>query len=239
MPFLPANQQRQSTEGRLRCISMPNFIKIGQAIVEILQFFHFSIWRLASILDFPIPITTNSIIQLTTICWFSLSYVYVCVCVCSSVQYTTTINTIWTWVRPVSLVFLHLFQMSTFRDKCQWLFYRLDIVSVSQPTLPKYQTNQGQSPSSLIHSFFIAHQTHNEKGVNAFMPVLRYFTTAILLSWGKCAYTFCLSYILHGNFRSAVIWVVLVYCCSMITVQRAEHLTQPFHRHSFQPNSWH
>jgi len=35
----------------LDCISLPNFVEIGQSVAEILQFFDFARWRLSAFLD--------------------------------------------------------------------------------------------------------------------------------------------------------------------------------------------
>jgi len=37
--------------GGLRCITLPNFMKIGQAVVKILRFLQFSRWRPSAVLD--------------------------------------------------------------------------------------------------------------------------------------------------------------------------------------------
>ena len=36
---------------RPKCITMPNFVQIGQTVVELLAIFNFSRWRLSAILD--------------------------------------------------------------------------------------------------------------------------------------------------------------------------------------------
>ena len=44
---------------RSRCINLPNFVKIGQTVVDIWIFFVFLRWRLFAILDLQIPKKSN------------------------------------------------------------------------------------------------------------------------------------------------------------------------------------